>query len=157
MTGLGPNCGFSDTHFLLHLPLYPLSLCFLLSGLSGKGRTAGRFPCQAVLPVPAASSSYLYHLPLRLLCCQVSKISDFGLASTLIDGATHRSTQTMGTISHSAPEVLTTGRLSPAADVYSFGIMSKCITGLLGLLAGWCKVSFFRAFLLLLPSLNVEV
>ncbi|WIA28307.1 hypothetical protein OEZ86_010858 [Tetradesmus obliquus] len=54
---------------------------------------------------------------------QVSKISDFGLASRLLDGATHRSTQTTGTISHSAPEVLTTGRMSPAADVYSFGIM----------------------------------
>ncbi|WIA08244.1 hypothetical protein OEZ85_007689 [Tetradesmus obliquus] len=53
----------------------------------------------------------------------VSKISDFGLASRLLDGATHRSTQTTGTISHSAPEVLTTGRMSPAADVYSFGIM----------------------------------
>uniref|UniRef100_A0A383VPR0 Protein kinase domain-containing protein n=1 Tax=Tetradesmus obliquus TaxID=3088 RepID=A0A383VPR0_TETOB len=53
----------------------------------------------------------------------VSKISDFGLASRLLDGATHRSTQTTGTISHSAPEVLTTGRMSAAADVYSFGIM----------------------------------
>jgi serine/threonine protein kinase len=56
---------------------------------------------------------------------QVSKISDFGLASCLLDGATHRSTQTTGTISHSAPEVLTTGRMSTAADVYSFGIMSE--------------------------------
>jgi serine/threonine protein kinase len=55
----------------------------------------------------------------------VSKISDFGLASRLLDGATHRSTQTTGTISHSAPEVLTTGRMSTAADVYSFGIMSE--------------------------------
>ncbi|KAF8067305.1 Bmx [Scenedesmus sp. PABB004] len=54
---------------------------------------------------------------------QSARISDFGLASTLLEGATHRSTATVGTISHTAPEVLTSGRQSPAADVYSYGIM----------------------------------
>lgn len=57
---------------------------------------------------------------------QISKISDFGLAATLMDGATHRSTASMGTITHMAPEVLRSGHMSAAADVYSFGIMSKC-------------------------------
>jgi hypothetical protein len=37
-----------------------------------------------------------------LLCMcvllQVAKISDFGLAATLLDGATHRSTASMGTM-----------------------------------------------------------
>ncbi|KAF6251427.1 kinase-like domain-containing protein [Scenedesmus sp. NREL 46B-D3] len=54
---------------------------------------------------------------------QVAKISDFGLAAVLLDGATHRSTASMGTITHMAPEVLRSGHLSPAADVYSFAIM----------------------------------
>eukprot|EP00775_Hariotina_reticulata_P005704 gene5704-5944_t len=54
---------------------------------------------------------------------QVAKISDFGLAATLMDGATHRSTASMGTITHMAPEVLRSGHMSAAADVYSFGIM----------------------------------
>ncbi|WIA13330.1 hypothetical protein OEZ85_006913 [Tetradesmus obliquus] len=54
---------------------------------------------------------------------QVAKISDFGLAATLLDGATHRSTASMGTITHMAPEVLRSGHMSTAADVYSFGIM----------------------------------
>eukprot|EP00775_Hariotina_reticulata_P005331 gene5331-5567_t len=54
---------------------------------------------------------------------QVTKLSDFGLASLLAPGATHRSTQRMGTITHQAPEVLERGHQSPAADVYSFGIM----------------------------------
>ncbi|WIA13591.1 hypothetical protein OEZ85_007157 [Tetradesmus obliquus] len=54
---------------------------------------------------------------------QVAKISDFGLAAVLLDGATHRSTASMGTITHMAPEVLRSGHISPAADVYSFAIM----------------------------------
>jgi serine/threonine protein kinase len=48
---------------------------------------------------------------------QVAKISDFGLAAVLLDGATHRSTASMGTITHMAPEVLRSGHISPAADV----------------------------------------
>eukprot|EP00878_Enallax_costatus_P001012 GHUV01001146.1.p1 GENE.GHUV01001146.1~~GHUV01001146.1.p1 ORF type:complete len:510 (+),score=107.78 GHUV01001146.1:223-1530(+) len=54
---------------------------------------------------------------------QVAKISDFGLAAVLVDGATHRSTASMGTITHMAPEVLRSGHVSCAADVYSFAIM----------------------------------
>eukprot|EP00879_Flechtneria_rotunda_P006938 GHRR01007285.1.p1 GENE.GHRR01007285.1~~GHRR01007285.1.p1 ORF type:complete len:862 (+),score=270.91 GHRR01007285.1:709-3294(+) len=54
---------------------------------------------------------------------QIAKLSDFGLAAVLLEGATHRSTQRTGTITHTAPEVLGSGHLSPAADVYSFGIM----------------------------------
>ena len=58
---------------------------------------------------------------------QIAKISDFGLSSRLLGDATHRSTQTTGTISHTAPEVLHTGRVTSAADVYSFGIMSELV------------------------------
>lgn len=43
-----------------------------------------------------------------------------------MDGATHRSTASMGTITHMAPEVLRSGHMSAAGDVYSFGIMSEC-------------------------------
>jgi serine/threonine protein kinase len=40
-------------------------------------------------------------------------------------GQTHRSTRTLGTVSHMAPELLRLGRMSSAADVYAFGIMSE--------------------------------
>jgi hypothetical protein len=53
----------------------------------------------------------------------VAKVSDFGVSARLLDGATHRSTASLGTITHVAPEVLSSGRLSKAADVYAFGIM----------------------------------
>jgi serine/threonine protein kinase len=54
----------------------------------------------------------------------VAKVSDFGLSSALQNGLTHRTMTHTGTISHSAPELLSSGRMSPAADVYAFGIMS---------------------------------
>lgn len=40
---------------------------------------------------------------------------------------THLSTNTYGTISYMAPELLTEGKLSKQADVYSFGILSARI------------------------------
>lgn len=49
---------------------------------------------------------------------QIAKISDFGLAAVLLDGATHRSTASLGTITHCAPEMLRSGHMSRAADVY---------------------------------------
>jgi hypothetical protein len=54
---------------------------------------------------------------------QVAKVSDFGVSAQLLDGATHCSTTSLGTITHMAPEVLRSGRLSKAADVYAYGIM----------------------------------
>lgn len=55
----------------------------------------------------------------------VAKLADFGL-SRLIDVTvqTHVSTQTYGTVSYQPPEVLATGHLSPAADVYAFGLLA---------------------------------
>eukprot|EP00775_Hariotina_reticulata_P013655 gene13655-13778_t len=51
----------------------------------------------------------------------VAKVSDFGLSRTL--NMTHRTTTTQGTITHMSPERLATGRNSPAADVFAFGVM----------------------------------
>jgi serine/threonine protein kinase len=53
----------------------------------------------------------------------VSKVSDFGLSRVLSAGATHRSTGTLGTITHQPPELLRLGKMSPAGDVYAFGIL----------------------------------
>lgn len=55
----------------------------------------------------------------------IAKISDFGLSAALLNGATHRSTASLGTITHMAPELLRNGRMSPSADVYAFGILSE--------------------------------
>ena len=53
----------------------------------------------------------------------VAKLSDFGLSRALASDVTHRSTRTFGTVTHCSPELLRSGRASPAADVYAFGIM----------------------------------
>jgi serine/threonine protein kinase len=47
------------------------------------------------------------------------------VSATLLEGATHRTTNSMGTINHMAPEVLKHGRLTKQADIYSFGVMSE--------------------------------
>ena len=47
------------------------------------------------------------------------------MSRVLGDGRTHLSTNTYGTISYMAPELLSEGILSKPADVYSFGILSE--------------------------------
>ncbi|WIA36739.1 hypothetical protein OEZ86_008009 [Tetradesmus obliquus] len=53
----------------------------------------------------------------------VAKIADLGLSRVVKQHATHRTTRTVGTLSHQPPELLQDGRSSPAVDIYSFGIM----------------------------------
>ena len=55
----------------------------------------------------------------------LAQITDFGLVRALSPLATHVSTKSHGTVTHMPPEVLMEGHLRPAADVYSFGIMSE--------------------------------
>ena len=66
-----------------------------------------------------------------LLClyyCQ--QVADFGFARCLKKTRSHRTTAACGTFSHSAPELMRLGRLSPAADVYAFGItLWEVLTG----------------------------
>jgi hypothetical protein len=54
-----------------------------------------------------------------------AKVCDFGFSKCLRVGQSHCSTASAGTITHQAPEVLRSGHLSPAADVYAFGIIRK--------------------------------
>ncbi|GBF87403.1 hypothetical protein Rsub_00114 [Raphidocelis subcapitata] len=61
---------------------------------------------------------------------QTAKISDFGLSKALALDQTHVTTHSMGTITHMPPEMFKTGRMSPAGDVYAFGVMVwEVITG----------------------------
>lgn len=53
----------------------------------------------------------------------VAKLGDFGLSRTLKLHATHRTTGTVGMLTHQPPELLQDGRMSPAVDIYSFGIL----------------------------------
>lgn len=55
-----------------------------------------------------------------------AKVCDFGFSKCLRAGQSHCSTASAGTITHQAPEVLRHGHLSPAADVYAFGIICEC-------------------------------
>ncbi|WIA36802.1 hypothetical protein OEZ86_008057 [Tetradesmus obliquus] len=52
-----------------------------------------------------------------------AKLADFGLSRAMKQHQTHRTTKTWGTMSHMPPEVLKEGRMSPAMDVYAFGVM----------------------------------
>lgn len=51
-----------------------------------------------------------------------AKVMDFGLSIKLDTSATHLSNAFQGTLSHMAPEALSEGKQSKAADVYSFGV-----------------------------------
>jgi len=72
------------------------------------------------------AANILLHKSIQGSYGQTAKISDFGMAAVLLDGASHRNTLSTGTVTHTAPEVFLEGRLSPASDVYSFGVMSEC-------------------------------
>lgn len=52
----------------------------------------------------------------------VCKVGDFGL-SRFLSTNTHIETFTLGTVAHMPPEMLKNGILTPAADVYSFGML----------------------------------
>uniref|UniRef100_A0A383VFW0 Protein kinase domain-containing protein n=1 Tax=Tetradesmus obliquus TaxID=3088 RepID=A0A383VFW0_TETOB len=52
----------------------------------------------------------------------VAKVGDFGLSLKMDHTATHISSVYQGTLTHMAPEVMLSGRVSKAADVYAFGI-----------------------------------
>ncbi|XP_019267671.1 PREDICTED: protein kinase 2B, chloroplastic-like isoform X3 [Nicotiana attenuata] len=60
-----------------------------------------------------------------------AKLSDFGLAKSGPTGDhSHVSTQVMGTQGYTAPEYLTTGKLTAKCDVYSFGVvLLELLTG----------------------------
>lgn len=75
----------------------------------------------------------------------IAKVSDFGLSKLVADSvgavaATQSSSEASGTVTHMAPEVLTQGKVSPAADVYAFGILSehaRCLALLLASPGCW--------------------
>eukprot|EP00878_Enallax_costatus_P015115 GHUV01015827.1.p1 GENE.GHUV01015827.1~~GHUV01015827.1.p1 ORF type:complete len:582 (+),score=126.05 GHUV01015827.1:174-1748(+) len=52
-----------------------------------------------------------------------AKLADLGLARVMAKARTHRTTDTVGTMSHMPPELLRYGKQSPAGDIYAFGIM----------------------------------
>lgn len=49
----------------------------------------------------------------------------FAFLRVINEGFTHLSTTAMGTVSHQAPELMRSGRLSKQADVFSFGVISE--------------------------------
>ena len=53
----------------------------------------------------------------------VCKLGDFGLSRMLGQEESHVETQSYGTASYAAPELLAEGKLTKAADIYSLGII----------------------------------
>lgn len=54
-----------------------------------------------------------------MLCCA---FADFGF-SRVISSTSHVHTKTFGTVTHQPPELLSSGLLTPAADVYGFAMV----------------------------------
>eukprot|EP00884_Botryococcus_braunii_P023549 jgi/Botrbrau1/9879/Bobra.0080s0014.1 len=52
-----------------------------------------------------------------------AKLGDFGLSRQLLEVRSRITTNSYGCINYLAPEVITEGRLSKAADVYAFGVL----------------------------------
>ncbi|XP_038693692.1 non-functional pseudokinase ZED1-like [Tripterygium wilfordii] len=72
----------------------------------------------------------------------IAKLSEFQMSVPIPSGETHVDTLVFGTTGHSAPEVLTTGRLTEKSDVYNFGVV------LMDILSGkstWTWISELRA------------
>ena len=81
-----------------------------------------------------------------------AKVADFGLSRALALGASHLM-RTRSTVTHMAPELLASGHLRQASDVYSFAILRGCLVLLLG--SGWAGLLLLgcaRAAELLLGS-----
>ncbi|PSR88139.1 Cysteine-rich receptor-like protein kinase [Actinidia chinensis var. chinensis] len=70
----------------------------------------------------------------------IPKIADFGMARLFPEDQTHVNTRVAGTNGYMAPEYVMHGRLSPKADVYSFGVL------VLELISGQKNSSFIPSF-----------
>jgi serine/threonine protein kinase len=57
----------------------------------------------------------------------IAKLTDFGLSRALDPTATHVSNYRVGTASFMAPEVVQHGRMTPASDIYSVGVIMWCM------------------------------
>lgn len=58
-------------------------------------------------------------------CWGVTKCSVEGKYDLFLRLQSHLSTRRYGTVTHQPPELLVAGKLTPAADIYSFGVMSE--------------------------------
>ncbi|KAG2428391.1 hypothetical protein HYH02_014407 [Chlamydomonas schloesseri] len=90
------------------------------------GNASGSQPSTAGGPAspPADDFGVLDEEEARRLLCFTFKIADFGLSVEMQGpNQTHVSNLAQGTPFFAAPEVVAEGRMSPAADVYSFGIV----------------------------------
>ncbi|MFC5370008.1 Stk1 family PASTA domain-containing Ser/Thr kinase [Arcanobacterium bovis] len=52
-----------------------------------------------------------------------AKVGDFGLAKAVTDSSSAHTTSMLGTVGYIAPEIVSHGKIGPASDIYSAGIM----------------------------------
>nr|WP_275587072.1 Stk1 family PASTA domain-containing Ser/Thr kinase [Arcanobacterium pluranimalium] len=52
-----------------------------------------------------------------------AKVGDFGLAKAVTDSSSAHTTSMLGTVGYVAPEIVSHGKIGPASDIYSVGIM----------------------------------
>ena len=73
---------------------------------------------QSLVPTPGLICTFF--LPILSFSC---RLTDFGLARMLELNKSHVSTKSFGTIPYMPPELLSAGRMSRAADIFSFAII----------------------------------
>lgn len=97
---------------LSHILLTALDIACALRYLHEKSIIHGDLKAQNVLLTSASADA-------RGFCC---KVGDFGLSRIVMNGSFIQ-TFTCGTVRYMPPELLKDGRLTAAADVYSFGML----------------------------------
>ncbi|GAX74416.1 hypothetical protein CEUSTIGMA_g1864.t1 [Chlamydomonas eustigma] len=78
---------------------------------------------QSVIHGDLSSSNIMLKVDPLLPSCHKAKVGDFGLSRFLRSGASHISNAHQGTPRYTAPEVLSQGRMTKAADIFSLGIL----------------------------------
>uniref|UniRef100_A0A383WBA4 Protein kinase domain-containing protein n=1 Tax=Tetradesmus obliquus TaxID=3088 RepID=A0A383WBA4_TETOB len=101
----------ADTQQVLHLLLLLQDAARGVHHLHSKSIVHGDLNARNVLVRSSASGGV------------VAKLADLGISRVIKQHSTHRTTNTVGTMSHMPPELLRYGRMSPAVDVYAFGVM----------------------------------
>eukprot|EP00210_Caulerpa_lentillifera_P005200 g4968.t1 len=98
---------------ILHILLTALEVAVALDHLHSYGIIHGDLKSQNVLLMSSEIVAKNF----------ICKVGDFGMSRPFTQIKTHISTFTAGTISHMPPEVLRDGILTPATDVFSFGMI----------------------------------
>lgn len=115
---------------ILHILFAALEVAAALEHLHAFGIIHGDLKSQNVMLTTSQILAKSFVCKVKQKRCFLSfltemdvQVGDFGMSRPAAQFQTHISTFTAGTVSHMSPEVLKDGILTPAVDVFSFGIL----------------------------------